>query len=290
MKNMSLSASSIATLVLTSLLASCMPEKIDRPSEANLPVAAEYNDNVKIEVDNENNTVNFSFDGKGVTPVWVINGSQYYKSFNLSKYYYKEGEYTVDLKVSDFNGVSKDAISKTFNISESKYNGFAGYNPDSEYNLWKIAEVADPALYYAPGWQQLGNPSWRLNNGAYMLNLPAATSEQWQCQVLLDTDIQTIQNKQYDFSLVLFSSKDHPGVTVKLTDKTDDALTYFVEKVDLKANTTNCFYKSGFPGKNIANIKLVLDFGGNISDSEVAIDRIVLKEHFNDDGTVLPNV
>lgn len=286
MKNIAILSGCV--FALSSMFVSCMPEKIDRPSEANLPLASEYKDNVKIEVNNEKNTVNFSFDGKGVTPVWIINGSQYYKSFNMSKYYYKEGEYTVDLKVSDFNGVSKDAITNKFTISESKYDGFAGYDPDSEYNMWKNGNIADPKFHYAPGGSKIGDPSWRLNNGAYMLNLPAATSEQWQCQVLLDTDISTQQGTNYDFSLVLFSSKDHPGVTVKLTDSHDDNKYYFAEKVKLVANKTKCFYKTNLEGKNIDNIKLVVDFGGNLSDSEVAIDRIVLKKNSDNDGTVLP--
>lgn len=286
MKNITILSGCV--FALSSMFVSCMPEKIDRPSEANLPLASEYKDNVKIDVNNENNTVNLSFDGKGVTPVWIINGTQYYKSFNLSKYYYKEGEYTVDLKVSDFNGVSKDAITNKFTISESKYDGFTGYNPDSEYNLLKGTAILNPTFYYAPGWAQVGEPSWRLNNGAYMMNLPSATSEQWQCQVLFDTNVSTYENQNYDFSVVLFSSKDHPGVTVKLTDKDNDQLTYFQKKVELKSNTTKCFYESGFQGKNIENVKLVIDFGGNLSDSEVAIDRIVLKKHSDNDGTVLP--
>ncbi len=35
-------------------------------------------------------------------------------------------------------------------------------------------------------------------------------------------------------------------------------------------------------------MKVVFDFGGNQADDEIMIESLVLKDHANDDGTVVP--
>lgn len=49
------------------------------------------------------------------------------------------------------------------------------------------------------------------------------------------------------------------------------------------------FYKSDMPGIDMDKVSLVLDFGGNAENTQVTVSDIVLKDHANDDGTVVPS-
>ena len=165
---------------------------------------------------------------------------------------------------------------------------FTGFKYDSEFNMWRTANVTVGGFYYAPGWAQIADPEYTVTDNGYTLTLPAATTDQWQAQMPLITDIPASAATNYDFSIVLNSSTDHPGVTVKLTQDGDDGNFLFEEKVALKAYEDFVFYKSDLPGIDAPALKLVLDFGGNAENTEITISNIVLKDHSNDDGTVLP--
>jgi hypothetical protein len=156
--------------------------------------------------------------------------------------------------------------------------------------MWRKANVADPTFYYAPGWGQIADPAYEYNDGTYTVTLPTATSDVWQAQMHLVTDIATSSANNYDFSVVLNSNTDHPHVTVKLVDSTDDNVFYFADAVALKANEDYVFYYYDMPGIDINAVKLVLDFGGNADNTKVTASNIVLKNHADDDGTVVPVV
>lgn len=126
------------------------------------------------------------------------------------------------------------------------------------------------------------------NGNNWTFTFPAATFQQWQNQIKWDTDIKTTSASNYDFSVQLTPSQDISQATVKLDDQSDDDKYYFVDRVDLKAGQTYIFYKSDMPGLDINNLQLVLDFGGNPDNTTVEVANIVVKDHANDDGTVLP--
>lgn len=73
-------------------------------------------------------------------------------------------------------------------------------------------------IFYAPGWAQIDNPKFTYKDGLYTVELPAATSDQWQSQMAFETDLTASLSDTYNFYCVLNSSEDHPGVTVKLTE------------------------------------------------------------------------
>ena len=75
---------------------------------------------------------------------------------------------------------------------------------------------------------------------------------------------------------------------VKLVDSSDDNIFYFAETIALTANEPVCFWKSDMAGLDIANLKFVFDFGGNAENTEIMVESIVLKDHTNDDGTIVP--
>lgn len=196
----------------------------------------------------------------------------------------------LDLKADRMDLVADNgAIAWHYTLCTLGEPAFNGFKFDSEFNLWRTATVTETSYFYAPGWTQIADPEPEMTEGGFTVTLPAATTDQWQAQMLMTTDLSTNAATNYDFSVILNSNADHPGVTVKLTSATDDNSFYFAERLKLKANEDYVFYMSDMPGIDIANLKFVFDFGGNSENQKITVSNIVLKDHANDDGTVLPN-
>ena len=172
--------------------------------------------------------------------------------------------------------------------SEEGEKEFAGFDPNSDFNMWKNVDY-NMFFWYAPGWSQIADPGFVANGNDYTITLPEATTDQWQAQVAFKTtNISTSADKNYDFSCILNSDKDLNGVTVKLVMDGDDNVFYFTDRIDLKANQDYIFWKSDMPGIDMERVNLFFDFGGCQAGTTVNISNIVLKDHANDDGTVLP--
>lgn len=170
---------------------------------------------------------------------------------------------------------------------------FNGFKYNGESNLWKPADAAHSySFYYAPGWSQIADPEVKNEGNKYVISLPTATSDQWQAQffIIPDDPIAVSADKTYDFSVILNSSTDGKA-TVKFTDASDDGNFLFAETVSLKAFEDYIFYVSdkSFSVGGAEAVKMVFDFGGCPDNTEVTISNIVLKDHANDDGTVLPS-
>lgn len=158
------------------------------------------------------------------------------------------------------------------------------YNSDS--NLWK-SHVDDKGeagftsfFYYAPGWAQIDDPTLSVDNGHYTLELPTATTDQWQAQFHMTTDIPGEADTQYDFSCKFMPTKDIKGVTVKLTDAADDNNFLFVNRYDLTAGVE---YQVKVPASTLSvsaadALKLVFDFGGNPDGEKIDIYDIILQK------------
>ena len=128
------------------------------------------------------------------------------------------------------------------------------------------------------------------NGNDYTVTLTEATTDQWQAQMAFKTtNISTSAANNYDFSCIINSSNDLNGVTVKLVMDGDDNVFYFTDRIDLKAGEDYIFWKSDMPGIDMERVNLFFDFGGCQAGTVVNISNIVLKDHANDDGTVLPN-
>ena len=173
--------------------------------------------------------------------------------------------------------------------SEEGEKEFTGFDANSNFNLWKdITPTME--FWYAPGWSQIADPGFKDDGNDYTITLPEATTDQWQAQVKFHTDLTTNAATNYDFSAIFNSDKDLNGATVKLVLDGDDGVFYFTDRIDLKANEDYIFWKSDMPGIDMPKVMLVLDFGGCQAGTTVNVSNIVLKDHANDDGTVLPNV
>ncbi len=172
--------------------------------------------------------------------------------------------------------------------SEEAEKEWAGFDPDSQFNLWKNADFS-MFYYYAPGWAQIADPGFEGSNNDYTITLPEATTDQWQAQVAFKTtNVTTSAANNYDFSCILNSDKDLNGATVKLVMDGDDNTFYFADRIDLKAGEDYLFWKSDMPGINMERVNLFFDFGGCQADTHINISGITLKNHADDDGTVPP--
>ncbi len=79
-----------AALLIVSVifcLTGCSTEDFPSLNEAGIPLATDYEDAIQIEVDQTTNYVTFSYNGKGTTPVWIVDGKSYSSLMSWEKYY-----------------------------------------------------------------------------------------------------------------------------------------------------------------------------------------------------------
>ena len=265
-------------------LTACSPEDYSSPNGNNVPVAENYKDNVVINVSQDENTAYFTFKSSpGVTPVWIIDGTQYSADFTAKKYQRKAGDYTVDLKVKNANGISEDVVTFKYHIDKTRMNGFGGFDVDSPDNLFKKATIKNVPGYYATGgdWHDPGVPlSISTAGGDVSVTIPVGTEQRWQCQVPFETTVSTkaAAGVTYDFSCILTSNKDFTAM-VKFTNPQDDDDFYFAEEQVLKAGEPVCFYMTEMDSRDIQNLKLFFDFGGCPDATEVTVENLVFIEH-----------
>lgn len=273
-------------------MTACSPDEFEG-AKGNIPQVSDFADNFKVSVDQETNYAYFEFiSAPKVTPVWILDGTAYSSAYSFSKYYRKKGEYTVECKVKNADGLSDGVVTKAFTIDKTIISGFGGFVEDSDFNLFKGVTFNVASFWYAPGWAQIDDPKYTYQNGAFVVTLPAATTDQWQAQmhVELDKAIALTADKAYDFSIIVTSTTKHPGVTVKLQQKGDDNKLISEQRVALDANEPKCIWFSNVQGVDITDLKFAFDFGGNEANTEIILESFVLKDHANDDGTVVPEV
>ena len=170
---------------------------------------------------------------------------------------------------------------------------FEGFDPNSDFNMWKgITPVM--SFYYNPdpGWGNEQTAAFEAlfkgGDNDYTVTIPDACYDRWQAQVHFHTDLNISAANHYDFSAIFSSDVDINGVTVKLTNEADNDAIIDVDNIDLKAGEDYIFWKSDVEGKDLSQVKLVLDFGRAAGPTVVNVRNIVLKDHANDDGTKLP--
>lgn len=273
-------------------LSSCSEDDVYNVDINGVPQASQFEDMVSVTVDQATNTATFSFTGKGVYPVWIIDGKSYTTMFNFQRFYRKAGDYNVEVKIGNANGVSKGTITKTFHIDKTQMSGFGGFVYDSEFNLWNKATKEDPTFFYAPGWAQIADPAWSFDGDAYTVTLPQATTDQWQAQMHIGTDICLTKGEHYDGSFIFTATKDIKNVTLKIHPKGDDENAFYPnQKVNLTAGEPITYWFSDTEAPvDMNNLVFTLDFGGNPENISVTVENFVLKKHSDDDGTVLPDL
>ncbi len=285
----------LAAIALTLAgLTACSEADVLEVDTANVPLVNDYADNFAVTVDQETNNVTFTYTGTGTYPVWIIDGKTYSTSHNMVRYYRKAGDYRVEAKVGNSNGVSTGAIELGFHIDKTIMNGFGGYDYEFEHNLWLTAKKEIKSFFYAPGWAQIADPEHSFNGDAFSVRLPEATTDQWQAQIHIGTDICLQQGEHYDGSFIYTSNVDINAAVLKIhpDGDDDDAHSFFPNaKIKLTAGEPVTFWFSDLEAAvDMNNVVFTLDFGGNPAGAEITIENFVLKNHKYDDGTVLPEV
>ena len=150
----------------------------------------------------------------------------------------------------------------------------------------------DLSRYYAhgDGWEGYNAEDITYTNEGnqkFVVTLPYESNQRWQAQFQLQnlTGVSTSVDKTYDFSVKLKANQDLNSATVKLTDAADDTNFYFDEVIPLEGDSEYSLVMSGMPGKDIATMHLVFDFGGCAAGTEVEITDMVFKEHSDDGGS-----
>ncbi len=170
---------------------------------------------------------------------------------------------------------------------------FAGFDYNSPDNLWKQANPVFNTIYYAPGWAQIADFPYEFDGNSIKVSLPEATSDQWQAQFSLHTSLDNTivpAGQNYDFSCVITSTKDHPGITVKLvqTGAGNDGNFICADRVKVGAMDDYIYYFYDVPGIDLGGLTydFFLDFGGNEAGTDVTIKNICFIEHSK--NTIVP--
>ncbi len=177
--------------------------------------------------------------------------------------------------------------------SEEGEKEWAGFDANSEFNVWKGITPA-MSFYYNPdpGWGNEQTPLFedlfKMGDNDYNITVPQQCFAEWQAQVHFHTNLQAFAATNYDFSCIFNSDRDIDGVVVKLTNEDDSEAIIDAHDVNLKAGEEYIFWVSDAPGKDLSRVKLVLDFGHATGETNINVSSIVLKDHANDDGTIVP--
>ena len=185
--------------------------------------------------------------------------------------------------VFDFAGVQPGATVsiKDILIQEHQEGGSGGANwvdVNSNDNLMTNCEY-NLTYWYAPNWNQIADPDTQINGNAFTLYLPEATTDQWQAQFAIHSNITTSADKNYDFRMTIYSDKDIPGVTFKVTEDGNDDKFYMADRVAAVAYEEVTYEWVNLSGIDIDPVNIFFDFGGNPAGTTVTVKDIIIQEH-----------
>lgn len=152
---------------------------------------------------------------------------------------------------------------------------------DSDENLWHTCTWTN-TFYYAPGWAQIADPTVTVDGNVINVDLPEATTDQWQAQVAFHTDITTSADKAYDFRVTLYSNTDNPGVTFKCVlsgGGDNDNVFYMADRLNVPAYEDVTYKWVNIPGIDMDKMSVFFDFGGNPAGTVMQIKDIIIQEH-----------
>lgn len=129
-------------------------------------------------------------------------------------------------------------------------------------------------IHFAPNWTKNDNYNYTLSDFGATFVLTDATSERWQAQFKIPTDVSFTSEDVYQLEFDYKANNSFTGF-VKLYKSTDDN-TYAVSE-ELGINTTIQHFKSQvYTNKPLENVLLLFDFGGNPANTTIEVTNIKL--------------
>ena len=243
----------IAIAALAVSAAACAPEYPEL-TQAGLPQASDLD--VTISVDQETNYVTFVMNNKGVVPVWIF-GDQKIDGKTSKKYSYTDnnvclrfrdaGEYTVEVKAYNANGLSQGSLVKTFTLDNTYRDPF------------------DPSPYVKA---ITGDWVWNsTENGHFGCGPVGNPLGWWSCEAngkkgyLYDDVMSFDADRNYTFKPGDGKAYANKGSEYKSEFKTADEDYLF----DTAEKTTKYTFENNWNDAGIEEIFLVLDPGSELS-------------------------
>lgn len=183
--------------------------------------------------------------------------------------------------VFDFGGVKEGASVEIKDIIVQEHTGptpTTWVDVNSEDNLMTTCKY-ELTYWYAPGWNQIADPETTIDGNSFTLVLPEATTDQWQAQFAIHTDITTSADLKYDFRMTIYSDKDIEGVTFKVTEDGNDDKFYMADRVAAVAYEEKTYEWTNLPGIDIDPVNIFFDFGGNPANTTVTVKDIIFQVH-----------
>lgn len=150
-----------------------------------------------------------------------------------------------------------------------------------------IATGSIVKTYFSADWSNEFAGTAVIEDGKIIVNIPEATTQEWQAQVFLSTNGSVAADTCYDVSYVITPSVGLGRYTVKFDEV---AQMVYENKLTADAEKTEHFYIK--PTGAVENITFIFDFGGNAAQSieiaELAITEITQEAY--DELTYVPPV
>ncbi len=157
---------------------------------------------------------------------------------------------------------------------------------DAASNLWKPVDEGSTFAGITPwfannDWTQIANPEWAHTGDTWNLVIPEGTgSQQWQGQFPIRTTLGASMAKKYNVYCVIEADNDASGITVKLTDASNNDNFFFANRHDVVADKPYIFKAEDvkLPVADAAALTLFFDFGGTPAGTRVKISKIYMEE------------
>ncbi len=103
---------------------------------------------------------------------------------------------------------------------------------------------------------------------------------QWQGQFPINTTLSADADTEYNFAIQIDSDNDIEGLTIKLTDSSDDNNYFTADRHSITADKTYTFklMNATLPVGAASQLSLFIDFGGTPAGTTVKISNIIFKK------------
>ncbi len=184
--------------------------------------------------------------------------------------------------VMDFGGAPSGTNVKISNIYLAEA---VQMNYSDADNLWLSVDDGSAFVDVTPwfadnNWTQIDDPTWSHSGSEWTLTNINCGGSQWQGQFPINTTLSADANTEYNFSVQIDADNDISGLTIKLTDTSDDNNYFTADQHSITADKTYTFklMNATLPVGAAEKLSLFFDFGGTPAGTNVTISNIVFKK------------